>query len=161
MKNFVFLSTLFFLVVSISGCATLFSSSVYSVMVNSNPKNAQFEVFDRFQNRIITGVTPQVIMLPASYLPFIRQRYTVLVNDQEYESMQMSVTFHIDGWYFANLLIPPLAPIAMLIVDPLSGNMFTIDYFCRNVNFNLRRINFTSEENHKYDMLKYDTNSTQ
>lgn len=134
----------------------MFSSSLYPVMVRSNAQNVQFEVFDRFQNRILTGVTPQLIVLPSSYLPFIRQRYTVLVNDPDYESAQMLVTFHIDGWYFANLFIPPLAPIAMLIIDPLSGRMFTIDNYCRNINFNLRRTNFTSEINNLNNMPHHD-----
>lgn len=144
------------LLVSISGCATLFSSSVYPVMVNSNPQNTRFEVFDRFQNRIISGTTPEVIMLPSSYLPFIRQRYTVLVNDPDYESTQLHVSFHIDGWYFVNLFIPPIAPIAMLIIDPLSGCMFTVDYHSRYVNFNLRRINFSSEVTPENQMISKD-----
>ncbi len=152
MRTLTFILTVWLLIAFTSGCSTLFSNSLYPVMVRSNAQNVQFEVFDCFQNRILTGVTPQLIVLPSSYLPFIRQRYTVLVNDPDYESAQMPVTFHIDGWYFANLFIPPLAPIAMLIIDPLSGRMFTIDNYCRNLNFNLRRTNFTSEINNIDDM---------
>lgn len=141
-----------------SGCATIFSASIYPVLVDSNPKNARFEILDRYQNRIYSGITPERVYLPASYYPFIRQRYTILVNDPDFESTQMPITFHIDGWYFVNLLIPPLAPFTMLIVDPLSGSMFTMDYHCRRPSFNLRRINSTSIEDTSQNMPESQSN---
>ncbi|MFN4299484.1 MAG: hypothetical protein ACK4EX_07110 [Thermaurantimonas sp.] len=136
--------------VALQSCATLFSKSIYPVAVHSTSQNVRFEVFDRYKNRIYTGTTPETIYLPASYLPFIRQRYTVLINDPDFESAQMPVTFHIDGWYFANLLIPAFAPVGMLIVDPLSGCMFTLDYHCRTLNFSLKPIKISE---HRDPML--------
>lgn len=128
---------------TLQSCATLFSRSVYPVAVHSAPENVRFEVYDRYKHRIYAGTTPETIYLPASYLPFIRQRYTVLINDPDFESAQMPITFHIDGWYFANLLIPAFAPIGMLIVDPLSGSMFTIDSHCRRLSFRLNPIKYS------------------
>ncbi|GCD77433.1 hypothetical protein JCM31826_09150 [Thermaurantimonas aggregans] len=134
----------------LSGCATLFSKSIYPVTIHSTPQDVRFEVFDRYKNRIFSGTTPETVYLPASYLPFIRQRYTILITDPDFESAQMPVTFHIDGWYFANLLIPAFAPIGMLIVDPLSGSMFTLDYHCRRLTFNLKPIKISE---HRDPML--------
>ncbi|GCD79899.1 hypothetical protein [Schleiferia thermophila] len=148
MKTWLKLSSISSFLLMLCSCATLFSSSTYPVHITSSPYNVSFDVYDRFQNRIHTGRTPEMIYVSSSYLPFIRQKYTVLVNDPDFESQIKQITFHLDGWYLANLLFPPLAPISLLVIDPLSGAMYTLDRHCRVLDFQLKNTTIRSEKNY-------------
>lgn len=117
------------LVLLLSSCATLFSNSNYPFKIDSTPDKAKFEIFNRDGNMVVNGTTPQMVRLKSNYSYFQAESYNVVFygNDKEIIA-QLPISFHVDGWYIAgNLLIFPIWPISYLIVDPLSGAMWTPD----------------------------------
>lgn len=119
-----------------TSCASLFSESSYPVRINSEPAGADFRVENRMGDVVSTGTTPTTVNLRSSMGYFTREEYKVIVVDSEGMEHIQQITFHVDGWYYAgNFFIG--GPVGWLIVDPITGAMYTIDEHAQNINFNL------------------------
>lgn len=70
------------------------------------------------------GQTPAVVTLDVSAKFFKRERYAVKFSKPGYDDAWAPVVFHIDGWYWGNLLLG--GAIGMLIVDPATGAMYKL-----------------------------------
>ena len=120
-----------FLIISISivftSCASLFSTSTYLVSLESNPSESIVVVTDRDGNKVYNGETPSTVSLKASQGFFKRAYYIVSFTKEGYNEMTIPITFGVDPWYWANLILP-YGYIGIFGIDPASGAMYRIDY---------------------------------
>ena len=108
----------------LSGCASIVSKSDYPVSINSNPDGATFVVTNKEGQKVQTGVTPSSVTLKASSGYFKGETYTIEIKKDGYTTKTYTLTSGVDGWYWGNILFGGL--IGMLIVDPLTGAMYTL-----------------------------------
>ncbi|HCQ17396.1 MAG TPA: hypothetical protein DIU20_14100 [Cryomorphaceae bacterium] len=109
-----------------SSCATVFSKSAYPVNITSNPQGANFNITNRAGVEIVKGKTPQIVTLLSSAGYFKKENYVVTYTKTNGEEVKLPITFHVDGWYvIGNFFIGGL--LGYLVLDPLTGAMFTID----------------------------------
>ena len=106
-------------------CASIVSGSTTSLVVNSNPSEARLEVTNRAGLPVYKGETPAVMTLPTGGGYFKRELYTFRVHKKGYGETTRSVMARIDPWYWGNILFGGL--IGFLIVDPITGAMYTFD----------------------------------
>jgi len=116
---------LFALFLALSGCATIVSRSSYPVVVRSVPADATINIVNSRGKTVYTGQTPAVVNLRAGESFFRAGRYTVFFERQGYVDDVFPVQASLDGWYFGNVVFGGL--IGMLIVDPATGAMYSID----------------------------------
>jgi len=116
---------LFVLFLALSGCATIVSKSSYPIAIKTVPADANFTIVDSRGRSVHNGKTPTVINLEAGESFFRRGRYTILFEREGYEGDVFPVHARLDGWYFGNIIFGGL--VGMLIIDPATGAMYTID----------------------------------
>jgi hypothetical protein len=116
-----------------TGCASIIDGGSKSVQINSNPKGAKVTISNRAGKEICVQTTPAIVTLERSSGYFRGEDYKLIFEEAGYYPYEMHVTSSIDGWYFGNILFGGL--IGMLIVDPATGDMFTLAP--REVNCNL------------------------
>lgn len=107
-----------------SSCATIFSRNGYTVPIRSEPSGATYRISDRKGRVVKEGTTPDQVLLKAGGGYFKRAIYRVDLSMKEREHAGALLTARVDGWYWANFLFFPM--VGMLIIDPISGSMFTL-----------------------------------
>jgi hypothetical protein len=108
----------------LTNCATIFSSfQNKQTTIDSVPSKLSFTVTDRDGKVISQGTTPSTVTLPPSYGYFKAGTYTVEVKKGNKVIGKETVSSGLNGWYFGNIAIGGL--IGMLIVDPLTGAMYS------------------------------------
>ena len=112
------------LCLSITGCASIFSGGPKKVTINTTPPNAKVTIYDKEGKLVATKESPAVVPLERSTGYFSGQEYRIVIQKPGYKSTEVRVRATVNGWYFGNLLIG--GAIGMLIVDPLTGAMFTL-----------------------------------
>ncbi len=118
----------------LSSCATLFTKSTYPVTINSTPAGAEITVIDKKGKEVFVGESPAVVKLKSSAGFFSKAEYTVRIAYPGYQEYITTIGADIEGWYFGNILLGGL--IGMLIVDPATGAMWTLD--TSNINAKLK-----------------------
>ena len=108
-----------------SSCATIFTKTKYSLMVNSNPDGANLVVTDKKGNEIYSGTTPTSLMLKSSSGFFSGAEYHFRISMSGYADKVVTVSSKIEGWYWGNLLLGGV--LGMLIIDPATGAMWKLD----------------------------------
>jgi hypothetical protein len=116
-----------------TGCASIIDGGSKSVQINSNPEGAKVTISNRAGKKVSVQTTPAIVTLERSSGYFRGEDYKLVFEEAGYHPYEMHVTSSIDGWYFGNILFGGL--IGMLIVDPATGDMFTLAP--REVNCNL------------------------
>lgn len=111
-------------VIFIAGCASILSKSMYPVTINSHPDEANILVKDERGLQIYKGQTPATLTLSAGEAYFHAKSYTVTFSKPGYEEQTAVIKAGLDGWYIGNILFGGL--IGILIVDPLTGAMFSL-----------------------------------
>lgn len=114
-----------FVVLLLSGCASIVTKSIYPVSINSTPNNANISITDKKGKVIFHGNTPAVVKLKAGSGYFSKAEYQVKFSSHGYEDKIVPIMFDLDGWYFGNIFFGGL--IGMLIVDPATGAMWKLD----------------------------------
>lgn len=117
--------SLFIVLLSLSGCATLFSSTTYPVTINSTPSEAKVVITDKKGFEIFSGLTPALVPLKSSAGFFSKAEYYVKISLPGYKDYQTMIQADIEGWYFGNIFLGGL--FGMLIIDPATGAMWKID----------------------------------
>jgi hypothetical protein len=112
------------LCLSITGCASIVSGGPKKVTINTTPPGAKVTIYDKDGKVVTTSQSPAVVPLNRSTGYFAGQEYRIVIQKPGYKSTEVRVQATINGWYFGNLLIG--GAIGMLIVDPLTGAMFTL-----------------------------------
>lgn len=113
------------LLLLLTGCASMYSTSEYPVNIDSYPPNMEIVVTDRKGDIAYRGPTPAVVDLDARGGYFKRESYTVTLYDAGKAVGQTEIDGSIDGWYFVNIFGPTI--IGMLLIDPITGAMWTLD----------------------------------
>ncbi len=108
-----------------NSCATIVSPNQYPVIINATPAGAEISITDRAGREIYRGTAPATVYLRSGHSYFRRGQYAVRVSKPGYDDQIFPIEGNINGWYFGNLLFGGI--IGMLIVDPLSGAMYTIN----------------------------------
>ena len=111
---------------ALTACATIIGSTSQPVTFKSSPEGATFSVINRAGEKIHSGLTPATITLRKGAGYFKSETYTVRYEKAGFEPKEFTVSGNVNGWYFGNIIFGGLI-LGMLIVDPLSGAMFTLD----------------------------------
>jgi hypothetical protein len=117
----------------LSGCASILDGGRKTVQIDSNPKGAKVTISNSKGKEICIQTTPSTVSLERSSGFFEGEDYTLTFEKAGYYPYEIHVQSTLDGWYFGNILFGGL--IGMLIVDPATGDMFTLSP--REVNCNL------------------------
>jgi len=112
------------LLVFLTGCASIISKSMYPVTINSYPDGANIVIKDEYGRQIYKGKTPVTLTLSAGKAYFHAKSYTVTFSKPGYEEQTAVIKATLDGWYIGNIIFGGL--IGMLIVDPLTGAMWSL-----------------------------------
>jgi hypothetical protein len=117
------------------GCASIFGSSRFPVSISSTPYGANYIVTNRKGDTVFHGKTPATIVLKSYGGYFQKQSYLLKFNEEGFAEKTYPVEFRINGFYFANILIG--GALGMLIIDPLTGCMWTLPASLRDINATL------------------------
>ena len=107
-------------------CATIFGGGKPNeVKLNSNPSGAMVTVTNGSGEVLHKGTTPTTVTLPRSKGYFSPASYNVSFVKKGYPQQNMNLKASTNPWYVGNLVFGGL--IGFLIVDPLTGAMWTLD----------------------------------
>lgn len=108
----------------LQGCASIVSDSKPEVGVYSTPTAAKYEIVNSKGMVVASGVTPGRVLLESGRGYFKGEDYKVTFRKEGYQESTVPLKTTVNGWYWGNILIGGL--IGMLIVDPLTGAMYTL-----------------------------------
>jgi len=110
-------------------CATIFGgASPKQVSLESNPPGANVTVTNKNGEQVFSGVTPVSAMLKRSSGYFSQAKYTAEFSKKNYQTRSAIIYGDINPWYFGNIIFGGL--IGILIVDPATGAMWTLNDKC-------------------------------
>ncbi len=124
---------------SISSCATIFGKSKYPVTIKSTPNAADIIITNKKGDTIFKGTTPAVVTLKSGNGYFKKESYLIKLSAPGYSEKIYPIDFILSEYYFGNILIG--GAIGMLIIDPLTGCMWTLPARRNNINCILTPIN--------------------
>ena len=110
--------------VLLSSCATVFNRSTQPVKVTSQPSGLAFTVTDNSGAKLVSGVTPGEVSLKTSNGYFRAASYTFTFQKGKKVVGMQTLNANVSGWYAGNILIGGL--LGMLVIDPLTGAMYTL-----------------------------------
>jgi hypothetical protein len=113
-------------VFALSACATIIGSTTQPVTFKSTPEGVTLSITNRAGEKIHTGITPATVTLNRGAGYFKAESYTVKYEKEGFTPKEFMVAGNVNGWYFGNIIFGGVV-LGMLIVDPLSGAMFTLD----------------------------------
>jgi hypothetical protein len=113
------------MILAFSGCASIVSHSDWPISIRSTPDQADVTVTDvKEGKKIFQGKTPTKVTL-SSYGGFFSGKYYMVdISKQGFETKTVEITSPLNGWYVGNIIFGGL--IGILIVDPLTGAMWTL-----------------------------------
>ncbi len=106
-------------------CASIVSGGPKKVTVNTKPPGARVTVYNKEGKAISTNQTPTTLSLVRSRGYFQGEDYRIVIEKPGYKRAEVTVHATINGWYFGNLAFGGV--IGMLVVDPLTGAMYTLE----------------------------------
>jgi hypothetical protein len=133
MKTSTMVASLLTVPLFLTGCASIVDGGPKTVQINSNPEGAKVTISNKEGKEIFVQTTPTKVSLERSSGFFEGETYTLALEMAGYYPYETHVQSSVDGWYFGNIAFGGL--IGMLIVDPATGDMFTLSP--REVNCNL------------------------
>ena len=125
MKTTMLLTVALIAVAPLAGCATVINGTTCSVTITSQPEDADVTVVNSAGKTVFSGKSPAVVELRRGKGYFQGEDYTVKFVKSGYQPTELRIARRLDGWYFGNILLGGW--IGMLIVDPLTGGMWTLD----------------------------------
>lgn len=106
-------------------CASIIKGGSQKVFVTSSPVEANVKVKDQNGNNVITAVSPATLTLQKGDGYFSSASYSVEISKSGYQTQYVTLTGSMNGWYLlGNLVVGGL--IGWLIIDPISGGMWTM-----------------------------------
>ena len=123
-----------FLLAATTSCASIIKGSSETVDFNSSPSGAMVTVRDDAGKVVGQNATPCSIDLKRGAGYFSKAKYDVEFALEGYPTQSVHLGGSVNNWYIlGNLVFGGL--IGYLIVDPLSGGMFTLARDTVNVSF--------------------------
>jgi hypothetical protein len=126
-------STLAVVCILFSGCASIVDGGYKTIHIDSCPAGASFVVYDSNEKRVGSGTTPAEAGLKRYHGYFQGEDYKLVFECPGYYSGETFIKHTVDGWYFGNIIFGGL--IGLVIVDPLTGSMWTLSP--REITYNL------------------------
>ena len=123
MKKFLTISLLA-LACSVTGCATIFTGTKQKISFNSEPIQSQISISNHKGEVVHTGETPATVKLRKGRGYFMPAKYTVVFNKEGYQTHTVNINARMSGWYVGNIIFGGV--VGFLIVDPLTGAMYTL-----------------------------------
>ena len=110
----------------LSGCATIVGSPDQEILIESDPSGAELRVIDERGTTVHTGQTPSLIRLNKSDGSYWGgQRYLIHLSKPGHRGRQIALVARPNAWYLGgNAIFGGL--IGWFLVDPFSGNMYTL-----------------------------------
>ncbi len=123
LKIFLFLIVAIFTLI---GCASIVSKSNWPIMIKTTPDQADVKIIDLKEGKdIFVGKTPTIVTLSSKGGYFKSKTYRIEATKEGFETQTVEILSTLNGWYFGNILFGGL--IGLVIVDPLTGAMWTLD----------------------------------
>lgn len=111
----------------LSGCASMIAGSHRDINIKSTPPNATVSIQERESKQIVhQGQTPLIIPLSTRGGYFKSKQYDVTISKEGYITKNLNINSFLSGWYAGNLILWPVAVIGGLIIDPLTGAMWSL-----------------------------------
>lgn len=115
-----------FSVLAATGCATIFGyGNPELLQLRSSPDQAAVSIIDESGAKVFEGTTPTSVSLEKKKGYFSSKTYTIKVTKPGHAEQVATVAMRVNGWYIGNIIFGGL--IGFLIVDPLTGAMWTLD----------------------------------
>jgi uncharacterized protein YceK len=113
--------------VTLSGCASIVAGGDRDINIKSTPSNATVSIQDRESKQIVhKGQTPLVVPLSTRGGYFKSKQYDVTISKDGYVNKTINIDSFLSGWYAGNIILWPVAVIGGLIIDPLTGAMWSL-----------------------------------
>jgi len=110
---------------SLTACGTIINGSSQSIAVQSTPAGASVVIQNQKNEVAFTGTTPCTAELNRGAGFFTGASYHVKVTKAGYAPFETNLVSGVSGWYAGNIVFGGL--IGMLIVDPATGGMYTLE----------------------------------
>jgi hypothetical protein len=107
------------------GCASIVSKTQRQITINSSPDQADVTITDERGLKLLQGKTPTTVTLKTGGGYFKGKEYTVRIYKEGYGEQTVTISKKLNAWYLGNIIFGGL--IGVLIVDPLTGAMWTLD----------------------------------
>ncbi|WP_297325616.1 hypothetical protein [Nitrosomonas sp.] len=118
----------------LASCATIMGKSAPETLnVRSTPDQANVVITDESGTKIFEGKTPTSLPLEKKKGFFSGKKYDVKILKEGYSEKVVTVDTKVGGWYIGNLLFGGV--IGLLIIDPATGAMWTLNTNEINVTF--------------------------
>lgn len=105
-----------------SSCASLKSTNVYSIYIETEPPGAEVTLRDKKNIKVGQFISPDSIIVDAGRGFFIRERYSIDLELQGHEDQTVLLPMKLDKWYLSNILFVNL--LGLFIIDPITGAMW-------------------------------------
>jgi hypothetical protein len=118
----------FFLAAMATGCASIVNGGDQTIRLSTTPSNASYRLVNSANRQeVATGLTPAEIDVETKQAYMSGANYEVQFFKDGYEKANTQINTKLSGWYFANLLLPCGIICGMLIIDPNTGAMWSLD----------------------------------
>lgn len=111
---------------SLTGCASVFSSSSQVVELATNPEGASITVTNRSGEVVYQGLTPFKEELSKAQGFFKGEDYAVHIEKGGFRAADLVITSHNNGWYVFGNTLNAFLP-GWLAVDPKTHDMYRLD----------------------------------
>ena len=113
--------------VMLSGCASMVAGGDRKISIKSTPIDATVSIQDRESKQIVhKGQTPMIVPLSTRGGYFKSKQYDVTISKDGYDTKTFNIDSFLSGWYAGNIILWPVAVIGGLIIDPLTGAMWSL-----------------------------------
>lgn len=113
--------------VILSGCASIVAGGHRDINIKSTPTEAAVSIQDRESKQIVhKGQTPLIVPLSTRGGYFKSKQYDVTLSKEGYVTKTINIDSFLSGWYAGNVILWPVAVIGGLIIDPLTGAMWSL-----------------------------------
>ena len=126
-----------------TGCASIIDGGPKTVQINSNPEGAKVTIFNKAGKEVSVNTTPASIALKRGGF-YSTEDYKLHFEMPGYYPYETHVASSIDGWYLGNVIFGGF--IGILIVDPATGDMWTLSPRELNCNLVSSATSLTPEE---------------
>ena len=125
MKKLLLTSILLLSICMLNGCASIMRSNQDVVTIQSNVEKTDIEVINSKNQVVFSGQAPTTLTLKTSTGSYLgNESYKIKSHKKGYQESVDYLDTTFSGWYFGNIIFGGL--IGILIVDPITGAMFTL-----------------------------------
>lgn len=150
-KNVCRLIAVFVLSGFVCSCATIVSKSSRPITISSVPEQANVVITDETGTKIHAATTPTTVTLKTGAGYFQGKEYAVLVSKEGYQDQTVRISKTLNGWYIGNIVFGGL--IGWLIVDPISGAMWTLSPQQVNVSLEQLKTSMAVEDDGSFTVV--------